>query len=139
MAVIFQATISASVIGLPSFGDSAATATEPSVTASEAASSELRVDMLDLPVAADAPAGEAVVVLIGEGHRVGHRLLGLAARRDEVLAQWLRVAGLVPGPALQHGGLAVPAPGHVEAREGLRMLCRATQCGFAPALAAVRR
>src|SRR6478609_5486220 len=124
IAVIFQAAISASVIGLPSFGDSAATATEPSVTASETASSDLRVDMLDLPVAADAPAGEAVVVLIGEGHRVGHRL---------------RVSGLVPGAALQHGGLAVPTPRHVEAREGLRMLRRAAQCGLAPALAAVRR
>src|SRR4051812_35443781 len=99
MAVILQAAISASVIGLPSLGDSAATATEPSVTARETASSGLRVNMLDLPVAADAPAREAVVVLIGKGHRVGHRFLGLAPGRHELLAQRLCVAGLVPGAA----------------------------------------
>src|SRR4051812_12264966 len=138
MAAISQAAISASVMGLPSFGVSAATATAPNVRTSEAASKILRVNMLDLPGAADAPAREAVVVLIGEAQRVGDGFLGLAPRRHEVLPQRLRVAGLVPGAALQYGGLAVPAPRHVEARERLGMLRLAAQRGLAPALAAVR-
>src|SRR6185295_9231730 len=121
MAAISQAAISASVMGLPSLGVSAATAAAPSVRSSEAASKLLRVDMLDLPGAADAPACETVVVLVGECRRVRDRFLGLAPCRHEVLAQRLRVAGLVPGAALQHGGLAVPAPRHVEAGERLRM------------------
>src|SRR6185369_5632501 len=115
MAAISQAAISASVIGLPSFGVSAATATGQNVRTSEAASKVLRVYMLDLPGAADAPAREAVVVLVGEPERVGDRFLGFTPCRHEVLAQRLRVAGLVPGAALQHGGLAVPAPRHAEA------------------------
>src|SRR5437762_2239883 len=121
MAAISQAAISASVIGLPSFGASAAIATEPNGRTSAAASKVLRVNMLDLPGAADAPAREAVVVLIGEPERVRHRFLGLAPGRDEVLPQRLCIAGLIPGAALQHGGLAVPAPRHVEARECLWM------------------
>src|SRR3954469_21258504 len=108
MAAISQAAMSASVMALPSFGVSAATATAPNARTSEAAIKLLRVDMLDLPAAADAPAREAVVVLIGEGGRIGDRFLGLAPRRHEVLAKRLRVAGLVPGAALQHGRLAVP-------------------------------
>src|SRR5215203_1992473 len=137
MAAISQAPISASVIGLPSFGVSAAIAAV-NVSTSAAASKVLRVDMLDLPVAADAPACETVVVLIGECDRVRDRFLGLAPCRHEVLAQRLGVAGLVPGAALQHGGLAIPAPGHVEAGERLRMHRPPQRC-FAPALAAIRR
>src|SRR4051794_31777707 len=87
IAAMSQAAISASVIGLPSFGVSAAIAAEPNGRTSAAANRVLRVNMLDLPVAADAPAGEAVVVLIGEGHRIGHRFLGLAPCHDEVLPQ----------------------------------------------------
>src|SRR5262245_50490939 len=117
---MFHAAMSASVIGLPSFGASAAMAADPKARTSPAAS-VLRVKMLDLPVAADTPAREAVVVLVGEHQRVGDWLLGLAAQRDELLAQRLSVAGLIPRSALQHGGLAVPAPRHLEAHERLRM------------------
>src|SRR6266550_2638682 len=80
MMAMSQAAISASVIGLPSFGASAAIATEPNGRTSAAASKVLRVNMFDLPGAADAPAREAVVVLIGEPERVRHRFLGLAPR-----------------------------------------------------------
>src|SRR5690242_4342656 len=69
---------------------------EPAATSPEHA---LRVDMLDLPFAVDAPAGDAVVMLVGEGERRRHRLPGLPALRHEVGAQRLRVAGLVPGAA----------------------------------------
>src|SRR5207249_2598643 len=77
----------------------------------------LRVDMFDLPFVVDAPGGEAVVVLIGECQRAGHRPLGLTTGSDELRAGWLRVAGFVPGAAKQDDGLAVPAPRHGEARE----------------------
>src|SRR4026208_713623 len=135
MAAISQAAISASGIALPRFGGSAAAATGPNVRTSKAASNVLRVNMLDLPGAADAPAREAVVVLIGEPQRVCDRFLGLAPRRPEVLPQWLRVAGPTPGTALQHGGLAAPAPRHVKARERLRMH-RPLQRRFTPAVTA---
>ena len=48
------------------------------------------------------------------------------------------VAGLVPGAALQHDRLAVPAPGHAEAGQRLGQH-RRIERGFRPALAAVGR
>src|SRR3954471_12766365 len=107
MVAMSQAAMSAPVIGLPSFGVSAATAADAKANTKPTAS-VLRVNMFDLPVAADAPAREAVVVLVGERQRAGDRLFGLTTRRDEFLAQRLRVSGLIPRAALQHGGLAVP-------------------------------
>ncbi len=77
-------------------------------------------------------------MLVREAERVLHRLLGLAALRDELGAQRLRVAGLVPGAALQHRGAAVPAPRHAEAGERLGQH-RRLQRRLRPALAAVRR
>src|SRR5262249_784893 len=97
----------------------------------------LCVDMFYLPLAVDRPAGEAVVVLVGEGERI-RRFLGLAALRDELGAQRLRVSAFVPGAALQDHRLSVPAPGHAEARKRLGQH-RFLQRGFAPALAAVGR
>src|SRR4051794_32935769 len=89
--------------GLPSPGLSARAAPK-SVAPRRRASVTLRIDMLDLPGRTHAPAGDAVVVLVGERERVRHRRLGLAARRHEVGAQRLHVAGLVPGTALQNRG-----------------------------------
>src|SRR5690242_19757091 len=109
--------ISASESGRPSFGDSASAAPTPAT--SRRAASDLRVDMLDLPFAVDAPGRDAVVVLVREGERRRDRLLGLPALRDELGAQWLRGARLVPGAAEDRGRLAVPAPRHDEARERL--------------------
>src|SRR5262245_55159663 len=74
MAATSHGAISASVIGLPSFGDCANAAPAASAPASTA-TAILRVDMLDLPARVDAPAGEAVVVLVREAERIG-RLLG---------------------------------------------------------------
>src|SRR5262249_9692532 len=105
---------SASEILRPRFGDSASAT--PAPPASRRAASSLRVDMLDLPVVADAPGGDAVVVLVGEGERGRDRRLGLAALRDEIGAQRLRRAGLVPGAAQNRGRLAVPPPRHAQAR-----------------------
>src|SRR6516164_3007317 len=102
------------------------------------ATSGLRIDMLDLPFAVDAPAGDAVVMLVGERQRSWQRLGGLATRGDELRAQGLRVAGLVPCSALQDRGLAVPAPRHGKTGECL-VLDRPLQRRLAPAFAAVRR
>src|SRR5207302_9159492 len=116
MTAMSQAAMSASVIGLPSRGVSppaaAVAATKASATAR--ARGDLRVHMLDLSLAVDAPAGDAVVVLVGERERTGHRLLGLAPHGDELGAGRLHAAGFVPGAALQHRRLAVPVPRHVE-------------------------
>src|SRR5262245_38265414 len=144
MAAMSQAAMSASAIGLPRPGLSASATLAASETlaprrrASPAGSSRLCVDMLDLPLAVDAPAGEAVVVLVGEAERVGHRLLGLATHGDELGAGWLHAAGFIPGTALQHHRLAVPAPGHAEASEGFRMN-RPLHRRLGPALSPVGR
>src|SRR5262245_34432626 len=109
---MFQAVMSASLIGLPRPGDSAAAVGAPKVSTTARARTGLCIDMLDLPVALDAPARDAVVVLVGERQRGCHWLFGLAARGHELGASRLHVPGLVPGAALQHDRLAVPAPRH---------------------------
>src|SRR5262249_9628670 len=126
-----QALMSGSEIGLPSPIFSASAEAPPSEIASASAASGLRIHMLDLPFAGDRPAGDAVLVLVGENKRVGHRLAGLAARRHEFGAQRLGVAAVVPGSALQDRRLAVPAPRHDEAGERLG-IDRPLQRGFAP-------
>src|SRR2546429_676983 len=123
---MFHAAMSASVMGLPRPGVSALAVPAPKAPAAKArataaAKRDLRVDMLDPPVAVDAPAGDAVVVLVGEAQRVGDWLVGLSPRRHELGPQRLHVAAFVPGAALQHDRLAIPAPRHAEARERLRL------------------
>src|SRR5215467_6030715 len=108
-----HAAISASEIFAPRPGDCADAAPQASVRVSSARG--LSVDMFHLPLAVDRPAREAVVVLVGEREHV-RRLLGLAALRDELGAQRLRVAAFVPCATLQDHRAAVPAPGHAEAR-----------------------
>src|SRR5215475_7287036 len=136
-ASMFHALMSASEMFLPRPGVSASAA-DPNASESARERTSLCVDMLDLPFAVDGPAGEAVVVLVRESQWVGHGPLGLATRGDEFGAGRLRAAGLVPGAAEQDHGLAIPAPGHGEAREGLRV-GRPLQCRLRPALAAVGR
>src|SRR4029077_2218840 len=132
-----QALMSASPTGLPRWGLSAANAaaeTKAHATRSAAARG-LNIDMLDLPGARNSPRGEAVVMLVGKAEHVRH-FLGLAAHGNEVGAQRLHGAGIVPGAAGQNRRLAVPAPRHGEPRERSRA-DRAFHRGFAPALAAV--
>src|SRR6516225_541217 len=111
--------MAASSIGFPRCGVSANEA--PAVMASNSEAEKiarLGVNMPDLPVARDAPAGDRIVVLIGK--RQNRRLLcQLAARGHEFRAGRLHIAGLVPGAALQRGWAAVPSPGHAEAGESL--------------------
>src|SRR5215468_7189232 len=142
---MFHALMSDSEMFLPRPGVSAnaadPTTADPNASESAKGNKErtrLRVDMLDLPFAVDAPGREAVVVLIGESQRIGHRPLGLAAGGDEFGAGRLSVAALVPGAADEDHGLAVPAPGHGETRERLRV-GRPLQRRLRPALAAIGR
>src|SRR5579862_4823016 len=114
-----QSARSASLTGLPSPGWSAAIAVPAKVRASVMTTARcLPVDMLGLPVAVDGPAGDDVHVPHREG---GHRNVDLrsAALGEHLLARGLHIAGLVPGAALQHRRLAVPAPGQAEAGQGL--------------------
>src|SRR5580704_15644188 len=105
---------SASLTGLPRPGRSAASAAPPSATAkATTAARRLGVDMLDLPLVVGGPDRDHVHVPHGESR---HRRvdLGLAALGEQLAAGRLHVAGLVPGAALQHHRLAVPAPRRAE-------------------------
>src|SRR3984957_12703700 len=132
-----QLAMAASSIGLPRLGVSAMEAPAIIASNSDAAASSGRsgVNMLDLPVAADAPAGDRIVVLIGEAQD-RRRFRQFAAGGHEFGAGRLHIAGFIPCPALQRGGAAVPAPRQAETGERLaqhRLLKRRLR----PALAAV--
>src|SRR6266540_4285195 len=129
-----QARISDSETGCPRPGVSPALgAAKP--RARSRTGNRLCIDMPDLPLAVDCPAGDAVEVLVRE-RRDRRDARRLAAHGHELRARRLRIAGLVPGAALQYRRTAVPAPGHAEAGEGLgehRLLQRRLR----PAAAAV--
>src|SRR5262245_33890331 len=108
---MFQTVISASLIGLPRPGVSATAVPAPKANASERANSALRVDMLDPSRTIDAPAGDAVVVLVGEPQRVRHRRAGLAAGGNELGTERLHRAGFIPGATLQDRRLAIQRQG----------------------------
>src|SRR5215831_1466442 len=138
-----QAAMSASVTDLPRPGPSADAALAARQSASPRTPTPsvgeilLGVNMLDLPGAVDAPAGDGVEVLVQ--HRPDRRnCLQLTAMGDEFGSGRLHVAGVVPGAALQGRGPAVPAPGHAEAGEGLDEY-RLRQTRLGPAFAAVGR
>src|SRR5215831_15808294 len=126
-----------SLTGFPSPGVSAAIAAPETSTSETASAKQLAIDMLYLPFVVDRPASDDVHV----SHReCGHRNidLGLAALGEHLGAGRLHIAGLVPGPALQHDRLAVPAPGRTEPGERLAQH-RCVERGLGPALAAVGR
>src|SRR5450755_974041 len=131
-----QAAMAASSIGLPRLGVSA---NEASVIIADNNAAEkiahLAVNMLDLPIASDAPTGDRVVVLVGKGQD-RRRFRQFAARGHEFGAGRLYIAGFIPRPALQRGRAAVPAPWHAETGEGLAQ-DRFLKCRWRPALAAV--
>src|SRR5579872_3878545 len=139
--VISQAAISAGVIGFPrlgacGFGAWAKATLAPKANVSMRANPRrLRVYMLDLPAALDRPTDDGVVVLADESsHRRNSR--GFAARRHQLGARRLYIAGFIPCLALQHGRTAIPAPRHAEASECL-VMHRFLQRRLRPALAAV--
>src|SRR3954447_24931382 len=136
MMLMSHGAISASVIGLPSFGPCAETAATLSSTP-VATRKALRVDMANASLLVDGPARDRVEVLARE-RADGRRLGGLSAHRDELGAGRLHVSALVPRAALQHGGASVPAPRHAEARECFRQN-RVLQRRLSPALAGIRR
>src|SRR5258708_25778121 len=105
-----QALMSASEIGFPSRGVWASAAPEPKTSARTKARTSLSVDMFDLPIAADPPARDAVVVLVGEREKIRNRLLGLAPHGHELRASRLSGSGFAPSAALQNRGTALPSP-----------------------------
>src|SRR5262245_57623629 len=129
-----QALMSFSVIGWPRPTDcpspflSAANAMldASAIAVTAARDSFLGVDMFDLSLGVDAPAGDAVVVLAVEAERVGDGLERFAARGHEFLPQRLAVAGVVPGAAHQHGWSARSEERRV-GREGRARGARAAQ------------
>src|SRR4051795_4599986 len=136
MMLMSHGAISASVIGLPSFGPCAETAATLSSTP-VATRKALRVDMANPSLLVDRPTRDRVEVLARE--RAARRgLWGLAPHRDEPGAGRLHVSALVPSAALQHGRPSVPAPRHTEACECLRQN-RVLQRRLSPALASIRR
>src|SRR6266850_3298108 len=114
-----QAVISAGSSGFPRFGAWAKTALEPRESArTKAVIGILRINMFDLPLVIDRPARDGVVVLARKS-RYGRDFRRLAAQGHDLSARWLRVAGLVPGAALEDRRAAIPVPGHAEPGESL--------------------
>src|SRR5262245_32168390 len=132
-----HAAASASEIGLPNFGVSAAAAAlATSVTAANRHRLS-RVDMADRSLRVDGPAGDRIDVTHWES---GHRRRG--ARRatlgDQLFPRRLHIARFVGRAALQHDRPAVPLPRHAEAGLRLRQH-RVLQRRYSPALTAVSR
>src|SRR5262249_40253924 len=100
MIAMSHGLTSASEMGFPSPGVWGNAALETRASARRAADGGLGVYMLDLPIAADAPARDAVVVLVGKRQWAFHGRLRLAAHGHELGARRLRVAAFVPGAAL---------------------------------------
>src|SRR3954454_23958453 len=145
-----QTATSASVNGLqrpgPSASGNGVPSPRPSADAAPAATQNasptaekipLCVNMLNLPRAVNAPAGDGVKVVIQ--HRYDRRnRLQLPTFGDEFSSGRLYVAGVVPGTALQGRDPAVPTPRHAEAGEGLAEH-RLRQGRLGPAFAAIGR
>src|SRR5690242_2728078 len=131
-----QAAMAASSSGLPKCGVSAREM--PVMVASKGKAIKqacLGVNMADLPAARHTPAGDGIVVLIGKGQN-GRLFDQLTSRSHEFGAGRLHIAGLVPRPALQCRGAAIPSPRHAEAGESLA-LHRLLKCGLGPALSPI--
>src|SRR5271167_1760950 len=108
MTLMSQGLMSASEIGLPRPGLSPASAGAEIASAMSAAPARtLDIDMFDLPAAVDRPCGQAVIVLVGEAEHVGH-FLSLATHGNEIGAQRLHRAGIVPSSAGQRRRLTIP-------------------------------
>src|SRR5947208_1211124 len=128
-----QPASSAGLIGFPRSGAWAKATFAPRTSAITTVS--LRVHMLHLPATLDRPTGDGVVVLAGEAVQ-RRNFRSFAARGHQLGSGRLLVAALVPRPALQYRGTAIPAPRRAESSERLAedLLL---QCCLRPALAAV--
>src|SRR5260221_4405418 len=113
-----HALASASVIGLPNFGASAAKAMPATQETAAAKMMVLSIDMAHRSLGIDGPTRNAVHMLHREraDRRCGARFTALG---DELIARRLHIAPFVRGTALQHHRLPVPIPRHAEARQRL--------------------
>src|SRR5712671_2026928 len=134
-----QSARSASVTFWPRPGPSAAIAVAAnSAKVSEAATVKpLRIGMLCLPIIVDRPARDHIHVAHREGDD-GKINLRCAALGQQLGARRLHVTGFIPGTALQHHRLAVPAPGCAETGQRLAEH-RRVKGRRRPAVAAVGR
>src|SRR5262245_43623650 len=122
--LISQAARSAGLIGWPKLGACGFVAwanttctLRVSTTANPAA---LRIHMLHLAATLDRPAHDGIVVMARIG---GYRryLRGLAASRHQLGTHGLLIARLIPSPALQNRGTAIPTPRRAEPGKRLAM------------------
>src|SRR5690348_113643 len=129
--------MSAGLTGLPRFGLPAPAAKAPpdSDRQSRAANARLRIGMRYLSARVHRPARDGIEMMIPERHH-GRHGIQLAAGGDERGARGLEGTLVIPGPALQNDGPAIPPPWHAEAGESLGVN-RRLQGGLAPAFAAV--
>src|SRR4051812_21921658 len=107
---------SASVIGLPNFGASAAKAVPAAQEMAAAKTIVLSIDMAHRPLCIDSPARNAVHMLHRE-RAYRRRTTRFAALGDELIPRRPHGGPLLGGAALQHHGLTAPIPRHAEARQ----------------------
>src|ERR1043165_2350747 len=100
-----QAARSLAPIGLPRCGVSAKAG--PAIQSAKMATA-LRIGVGHLAPAADRPTGDDIAMMIAEG-RDGRLAIHDPARGNEFAAGRLDRALIVPGPALQDGGTAIPS------------------------------
>src|SRR5882672_4531687 len=95
MMLMSQGAMSASLIGLPRPGPSAANALTANRAAVVAANANLRIDMAHLPLAVDRPTRDRIEMLAGESeHRGRHGRL--STDFHEIGARRLHRAALIP-------------------------------------------
>src|SRR5262245_11865820 len=128
-----QGAMSASLIGRPNFAsvvaggrDGAAVAQATAIVAARTTTSELDDRIGHLPVRADRPREDRVVVLDETNQR---------SRFADLLNRGLHVAGRVHGAALDLGGPPIPLPRQSEPGQAL-VEDRLLQRGLLPVLAA---
>src|SRR5215813_8538026 len=95
-----HAAMLAGSTGIPRFAASAKALPGQRTSASKKMeASTLSIDMPDFPLLVDSPTCDAIAMLVQDGRR-GWNLLQFAALSHELCASRLRVACLVPRPAL---------------------------------------
>src|SRR5215472_3408581 len=108
---MLHALKSASEIGLPNFGASAANAAPATQETAAATTIVLSIDMAHRSLAIDGPARNAVHMLHWEcADR--RRAARFAALGDQLIPRRLHIAAFVGGAALQHHRLPAPLPRH---------------------------
>src|SRR5689334_11381170 len=123
-----QEAISSEVASLPSSGPSASAADDRPSKAATAKRERLGINMRQLPLFGDGPAGDAIEV-VNAFH---------SAIPEQLRTRRLNIPRLVGCAALQNSGAAVPAPGDTEAGQRFRQHWL-LEGGWCPAFATIGR